>query len=168
MTKLFFTSAICIFQWFLCELLFCVWSWLTKFYFFFSRAGKRPYLTRPEFHCLNSDKLVLRCLMNFEKNFEKQFGIQVNENFESIHKLQVVKWNRLTLSSVFFFFIRNRSLDNACYREYTDAVEMLRRMWQKSRLCLGLLLCKMVLKCDLLMSFTKRVCVCVDTQTQTR
>ena len=112
MTKLFFTSAICIFQWFLCELLFCVWSWLTKFYVFFSRAGKRPYLRRPEFHCLNSDKLVLRCLMNFEKNFEKQFGIQVNENFESIHKLQVVKWNRLTLSSVF----RNRSLDDACYR----------------------------------------------------
>ena len=31
---------------------------------------------------------------------------------------------------------------------------MQRRMWQKSRLCLGLLLCKMVLKCDLLMSFT--------------
>ena len=100
-------------------------------------------------------------IKSIDQKKKKQFGIQVNENFESIHKLQVVKWNRLTLSSVFFyFFIRNRSLDNACYREYTDAVEMLRRMWQKCRLCLGLLWCKMVLKCDLLMNLLPPVMKC--------
>ena len=34
----------------------------------------------------------------------------MNKNFESIHKLQVVKRNRLTLSSVFFFFLSGTDL----------------------------------------------------------
>ena len=108
-------------------------------------------------------------IKSIDQKKKKQFGIQVNENFESIHKLQVVKWNRSTLSSVFFFFFLSRTdLWITLVIGNTQTPWSLRRMCQKSRLCLGLLLCKMVLKCGLLMSFTKRVCVCVDTQTLTR
>ena len=82
----------------------------------------------------------------------------VNTRSRKINSLGLLVW---CFVNFFYIIVRNLSSENACFRVPTRNITQMHKkakvnVQQRSRVCLSLLFCKMILKCDLLLSFKQR------------